>query len=929
MGQEAKPVDFGRDIQPIFAKACFRCHGPDEAEGGLRLDSRTGAFAETDSGDHAIVAGDVKASVLLDRITSGDEGQRMPPEGKPLSKNQIDLIRRWISAGATWKGHWAYEAVKRPEPPKVKNQAWVHNPIDAFVLRDLELAEIKPAAEADKITLVRRAYYDLTGLPPSLQEVETFVADKSSKAYEKLIDRLLASPHYGERWARHWLDLVRFAETNSFERDGIKPHAWRYRDYVIRSLNNDKPYDQFIREQLAGDELPKVTADSIIATGYYRLGIWDDEPGDRLQARYDGLDDIVSTTAQVFLGLTVGCARCHDHKIDPIPQKDYYRMLSFFHNITPMGKSGRNIERRINASDDQGEYDRRVQALADKKNNIQSQLTKIENDFRIEYEQPLSDSSGKLVQADMDDLQYRFYRDSWTQLPNFSEMKHEDEGKLPQQLFDISPATRRNSFGFVFEGILKVPSEGEYTFFLDSDDGSRLLIDGKKIAELDGIHGVGNVQQAKVRLKKGRLSIKLEYFQGQSERGLHVAWAGPGFSKRWLSAREAKTIQIHDLIKRQGARVLGKIRFAEYRELKKTLDKLKQTKIETDLALCVTEHGRSAPETFVLMRGNAHVKGDKVEPGFLSILKPPQPQFKQLAKGVKSSGRRLALANWIASPNNQMTSRVMVNRIWQFHFGRGIVRSPNNFGGLGIAPTHPELLDWLARRFVAEGWSMKTMHKLIMMSNTYRMSSQASRDNLAKDPTNNLFWRFEMRRLSAEEIRDSIHAVTGTLNRQMFGKGFYPEISREVMQGQSKPGDGWGKSTADQQSRRSIYIHVKRSLLTPILSSFDFPDPDGSCAIRFETTQPTQALGMINGKFLNDQAKLLAVRLRKEAGDKVSDQVKLALRLATSRQPDATSLRDGVHLIESLTSQDDISPEQALNYYCLVVLNLNEFIYLD
>ncbi|MBI1904073.1 MAG: DUF1549 domain-containing protein, partial [Planctomycetia bacterium] len=338
--QQKAPVDFGREIQPLFARQCYRCHGPNKQEGGLRLDKQEVALAEVDSGKVPIVPKQPDKSELLRRISSADPDERMPPEGKPLSAEQTGAVRRWIEQGATWKPHWAFQKPVQPAVPEVRDKSWVRTPIDAFILSKLEQRGLKPSPPADKIALLRRAYYDLTGLPPSLSEVEAFLADDSPPAFEKVVDRLLDSPHYGERWARHWLDAVRFAETNSFERDGVKPNAWRYRDYVIRSFNDDKPYDRFILEQLAGDELSDVSPETIIATGYYRLGLWDDEPADALQARYDELDDIVSTTGQVFLGMTVGCARCHDHKIDPIPQADYYRLLSFFHGVHSYGNRG-------------------------------------------------------------------------------------------------------------------------------------------------------------------------------------------------------------------------------------------------------------------------------------------------------------------------------------------------------------------------------------------------------------------------------------------------------------------------------------------------------------------------------------------------------------------------------------------------------------
>ncbi len=779
----ATAIDFGRDIKPILARRCFSCHGPDKAEGGLRLHNRDAAIAELDSGEHAIVASKPKQSALLRRISSKDEEIRMPPEGNALPAEQVELIRRWIDSGADWEQHWSFKAPTVAEPPPVKNSAWVRSPIDAYVLNKLESAGLRPAPPADKVALIRRAYYDLTGLPPTPTEVEAFIGDESSAAYEKVLDRLLDSPRYGERWARHWLDLVRYADTNSFERDGIKPNAWRYRDYVIRAFNTDKPYDQFVREQLAGDELETVTDETQIATGYYRLGLWDDEPADKLQAKYDELDDIIATTGQVFLGLTVNCARCHDHKIDPIPQTDYYKMLAVFHEVKSYGE----------------------------RNNVagNSQLDISKSEVREQY-------------------------------ANLEIRKRES-------LQAIAEIEQR--------GIAKMPGEDQ--------------------------------RKTETNQREKTLKDKLEKHLEPDD------WKAYGRLK-------------HD-----------------HAEL------LKQEKALPARELALTVHSLSKPPaTTTFLRGNPHVKGKPVEPGFPAIF--GEVEFKAVppAHG-KTSGRRLALANWIAAPDNMLASRVMANRIWQHHFGRGIVRSTNNFGQLGNNPTHPELLNWLGAEFVRQGWRMKPMHKLIMLSSAYRMSSQSDSQALAKDPANDLFWRFDMRRLSAEELRDSVHSVTALLNDKMYGPGFYSEISKEVLAGQSNPGDGWGKSSPAEQARRSIYIHVKRSLVTPLLSSFDFPETDSSCEARFITTQPNQALGMLNGKFMQDQAAALAARLKRDAGADAKDRITLALQLSLSRKPDAKEIERGIALIKSLQTKHQVDADRALELFCLMVLNLNEFVYLD
>ncbi|HEX7377382.1 MAG TPA: DUF1549 domain-containing protein, partial [Pirellulales bacterium] len=812
------------------------------------------------------------------------------------------------------------------------------NAIDTFILHRLEDNGLTPAAPADKVTLIRRAYFDLTGLPPTPAEVDAFVADESPAGYERLIDRLLASPHYGERWARHWLDAVRYAETNSFERDGAKPHAWRYRDYVIRSFNNDLPYDEFVREQLAGDEMRPATPERLIATGFYRLGLWDDEPADRLQAQYDVLDDLVTTTGQVFLGLTINCARCHDHKIDPIPQRDYYSLLAFFHGIKPMQTVGPNIEQPLFADDAQrADYQRRVRQHDERRDALQGKITALEHEFTAKYRQS---QNANIAAGDIDDLEYRFYRDHWERLPDFDTIKPETVGNIADGCFDIGLATRESDFGFVFNGLLKVPADGDYTFIVDADDGVRLNLAGKTAVYYDGIHGTGNPQRATVALKQGLTPIRLDYFQALGGRGLSVSWSGPGFDQRPLAAdgrRQLEGRNLKELLRLHAARLLGDAWHAGYRERSKELERLKREPVPADYALCVTEMPHP-PDTFVLSRGNAHVPTVKVEPGFPSVVAVEQPVM-QAANGSAapgatttvpaSSGRRLVLANWIAAADNRLTARVIVNRIWQHHFGRGIVRSPNNFGFLGERPTHPELLDWLAGEFIARGWSIKTLHRLMMLSSAYRMSSRANDAALTRDPLNDLFWRFNMRRLSAEEVRDSIYSATGNLNRRMYGPSFYPQLSAEVMATQSAPGHGWGNSPPGEQARRSVYIHVKRSLITPLLADFDFPDTDASCEARFATTQPAQALGMLNGRFLHEQAAAFAERLRREAGAERAEQVRLALRLALLRPADEAAVARGVRLIERLEAEHGLGGDESLTFYALLVLNLNEFVYLD
>ncbi|MBI2806234.1 MAG: DUF1549 domain-containing protein [Planctomycetes bacterium] len=965
--QEKKPSAaavqfFETKVRPVLVANCFECHSGKRHRGGLSLETLSALLEGGDTGP-AIVPGHPEKSLLVKAILQ--EGKlKMPPKNKKLKRDEIAALTQWVKMGAPWPGsdkgprkgefvisakdraHWAYQPVKRPAVPSVKDKAWVRNPIDAFILAKLEAKGLAPAPPASKQALARRLYFDLNGLPPTPKEVEAFVNDKAPDAYEKLVDILLASPHYGEKWARHWLDLVRYAETNSYERDNPKPHIWRYRDFVIRAFNEDKPFDRFLKEQLAGDELYPGDGDALIATGFYRLGVWDDEPVDRKQARYDGLDDIIATIGQSMLGMTLDCARCHNHKIDPIAQKDYYKMVAFLHGISHYRGGGAADVRPIGKAAQTAAYKRILSEHETKRAKIQAGLTAIENEFR-----KLHKNSAQLVGSDLDELTYRFYRNAWTKLPDFTQIKHEDEGKLPKKLFDIGPRTRNEAFGFVYEGFLIVPTDGKYTFYLDSDDGARLSINGKAILTYDGIHGMGKVKKTEITLKKGRLPIKLEYFQNVAGYGLYVAWAGPGIEKRNLSVptKNPEFADINAQIHREGARVLGEEKYQQWFSLFKQMNFLRKAPPmpQVAMALCVVEDGPKAPDTFIFNRGNPHVLGDKVVPGYPTVFNiPDPPEAKPIGN---SSGRRSVLANWIASKENPMTARVMVNRIWQHHFGRGIVRTPNDFGLQGARPTHPELLDWLASEFTSPerkrggfndpalahgpGWSMKRMHRLILTSSAYRMASrptpQAADLGTKLDVANDLFWRFDMRRLSAEEIRDSILAVSGNLNPKMFGPGIYPPIPKDVLAGQSVPGRGWPVSPPEEAARRSVYVHVKRSLLLPILEAFDLAEPDRTTPVRFTSTVPTQALHFLNGDFLNEQAKVFANRVKKEAGADVSAQVRRALYLATSRVPTDAEIRRGVTLIETLQREDRVNADAALQAFCLVVLNLNEFVYLD
>lgn len=945
---------FESKVRPLLLASCTGCHGKQAAQAGLRLDQPVTPE---------------KAAEVVRRV-KGEGGKPRMPIGSTLSAEKIAAIEEWVKGGAPWptvktialpsltekgKTHWSFQPVRRPAVPKVKNTAWVRTPIDAFVLAKLEAKGMKPSPAASRRELIRRLTYDLTGLPPTPEEVAAFEADKSPMAYETLVDRLLASPHYGEKWARHWFDLVRFAETNSYERDNPKPYAWKYRDYVIRSFNCDKPYDRFVKEQLAGDEMQERAGDATLATTYYRLGIWDDEPADKMQAVYDDLDDIIATTGHAFLGLTLDCARCHDHKLDPISQKDYYSFLAFFQNINRFKNGGATDEARYFATTEAMQaHDRMVSELeAGRKSNLAG-IAAVEQKL-------LTKGPDAINPNDLTEVKYTYYERDWKRIPDFENEPVIASGELKPGLISLRPRQRNEEFAIQFDGQLNVPKEGEYTFRFAAEGGYRFTVAGEKLFESFASDGKAVEKTAKKTLKAGKHGVQLIFNQRQRQHGLAISWSGPDLPTRPLSALDSCGQALLPVL--FGERASALLDKAEFDGLGALIDKqaaLEKQAPPTEKTLCVTESGPKPPDTHILLRGVPTAPGEKVEPGFptcaargrkLEVTPPPSG---------KSTGRRTALANWIASPGNPLTARVIVNRIWQHHFGRGLVRTPNDFGLQGAPPTHPQLLDWLASEFVAPsplkgpppnplkgesmsaqsiappsgggggGWSFKKLHKLILTSNAYKQSSRANDAGLAADPENDLFWRFEARRLTAEEIRDSLLAVSGTLNKSMFGPSIYPVIPKEVLAGQSRPGKDWftERMTPEDMNRRSIYVFVKRSLIYPLFASFDLPETDRPSGVRFASTQPTQALGMMNGVFANQQAELLAARVRREAGNDPKRFVTRALSLVMQRTPNPAEIKESMSLLNRLERRGAKS-EQAQKYLCLLALNLDEFFYLD
>jgi hypothetical protein len=712
--------------------------------------------------------------------------------------------------------HWAFQPIKKPDVPAVKDQCWVRNPIDAFVLDQLDSKKLKPAAPAEPRALLRRVYFDLIGLPPTPEAQRAFLDDKSPNALEKVVDDLLSRPQYGERWARHWLDVARYAESNGYERDGAKPSAWRYRDYVINALNNDKPFDRFVTEQIAGDEIEESSAETRIATSFLRLGTWDDEPADPKVDRYDQLDDVLGTTATAFLGLTLRCARCHNHKFEPLTQKDYYRMLAVFEPLKRPRNERDELDWPVGTRAELQAY-REESARADAvAAPLMTKLEEIRGPIRTHLlAEPGPDPPGV----------------KRTHLPLDA-----------AAAFRVKPTKRT--------------------------EAQMALVEKHNKALLDEIRTQETTEQR-----------------------------------------------------------------AQDEELDKAIAAIDCTRPkELPHAYTWNEDSPKAPVTHVLKRGNPEKPAEAVEPGLPAVLvreQPPPP-----ATTAKTTGRRLWLARWITSPDNPLTARVIVNRVWQHHFGEGIVATPNDFGRMGEPPVHQALLDWLAADFVEHGWSLKRLHRMILLSNTFHMAATPS------SGPGSLPLGCRQRRLEAEPIRDAMLMVSGGLNAQRGGPSVYPPVPRAVLEGQSRPGDGWGKSDERQAARRSIYIFAKRSLIVPELDLLDAPDTTNSCEARPVSTTGPQALTFLNGEFAHRQARAFAERLQKEAGSDAKVQVSRAFTLALCRPPTDEESKAALEFLDKQKKQigadaakagrnTDHAERKALEALCLVILNTNEFVYAD
>jgi len=788
-----KKIDFRRDVVPILSAHCFKCHQGRDASAGLRLDLKSELLGET-NGEALVKMGNSKDSRLMHAVLGRTPGKTMPRNGPRLSAAQIDTLRAWIDQGLAWDegllpatvaaDHWSFRPITRPDIPKVKNADWERSAIDAFIAAAHEQRGLTPASEADRATLIRRLSFDLRGVPPSPEEVDQFVGDTAANAYDLLVERMLSSPQHGERWARHWLDVARWAESEGYESNHLRPYSWRYRDYVVDAFNRDRPFDQFIREQIAGDELTPYSDTNLIATGFLAAARLSSNEEDKWRQRNDMLVDIVNATSGAFLGLTMSCAQCHNHKFDPITLRDYYRFQGFFLKGQPANLALRDESLwSTYAAKRPAEYEAAVQLKS----------TLFERGRARRIAEARLELSPRHLEA--------------YSIP--AEQRNDEQERLAREA-DLK-------FQFTAQGIEKgIPDE------------DRKLYD---------------------ELKK-----KIE----RMEKDMPDRPQTFGYYSPITSAAPV------DVLPMKG-----------FYPLPYVPEELK----------------RARPH--MLLAGDVHRRGAAVDVGWPEVFVQPRTM----------SGTRLELANWIASPDNPLTARVWVNRLWHYHFGRGLVETPNDFGVKGSPPSHPELLDWLASELIRSGWSTRHIHRLIVGSRTYRQSSTPDPRNATIDAGNKYLWHWQPRRLEAEAIRDTFLTVSGELERTMGGKSV----------------------NADSESlRRSLYLLQKRDEPTPVAKLFDGPAAAlESCALRHVSTVPLQSLYLLNSEFAAKRAAAFAKRVALTAGTSRERQIEAAFRIALNRSPDNEERR----LAERFFAEQSI--EGGLLHFCQALMNVNEFVYLE
>jgi cytochrome c553 len=980
-------VDYSRDVRPILAQNCFQCHGADEQKSGLRLDSVAATLEGGNSGA-AIVPGRSKESLLIQAVTGAEDVTAMPPEGPRLAPEQIATIARWIDAGAPAapdeeppparvrrkSDHWSFQPIARPEEPSAAPAAKIRNPIDAFILARLSREGIEPSPEADRVTLIRRLSLDLTGLPPTIAEVDQFLADASPNAYEQLVDRLLASPHYGERQARHWLDLARYADSNGYTNDNPRT-IWKYRDWVIDALNRDVPFDRFTIEQIAGDMLPEATTDQLIATGFHRNTLQNEEGGtDPEEFRIESVVDRVATTGTVWLGLSIGCARCHDHKYDPISQRDFYQLFALLNGAdeptlqVPTAEQAREqqqfSEKIAAASAELEAYDASV---AFRRAEWEQQFA-----GRLNIEWTLLDPS-------------EFSTSGGSTITKLADRSLLPTGERPavDTYTVVAAAPIQAITGLRLEALTddSLPRRGPGR----ADNGnfvlSEVTLDAVGAAGADSQSGAGASELRRATWQWATADYSQDKFpvanliDGSDKTGwsIHVVDTTPHLDRTAiLVARDdvvgpklvvtlaqqhniphlllgrfrlAVTAAPRDVLAlaepvRAALATAQAERTAEQQKL--VLEEYQKTdprrqelagqlvKVRNELAkfnqsvpaTLVMRERTSPRETHLLVRGEYLRYGPVVKPDVPAVLPP-------LASGIDTP-TRLELAHWLVDPANPLVGRVVMNRAWQQFFGRGLVETSNDFGTQGAPPTHPELLDWLASELVARNWSMKAMHRLIVTSATYRQASAARPELAGGDADNRLLARQSRLRVEAEVVRDAALAVSGLLSAKIGGPSVYPPQPDGVMALTRSPRE-WPTSKGEDRYRRGMYTYFWRSTPHPFLKVFDAPDGITTCTRRERANTPLQALTLLNDEAMVEAARALAKRILDESPQAgTGARIRHAFCLSVGREPTDYERACLAELVaDCLASAAPAGGDAELSAWTAVartLLNLDEFV---
>jgi mono/diheme cytochrome c family protein len=909
---------FEKRIRPLFAANCQKCHSADAQVAGLDMSSAEGFLRGGESGP--LVNKDKPEESKLLKVINYDENPKMPPTGK-LKTDEIEAISQWVKMGAPWpaaataaapaktwpknssvraftddeKNWWAFQPMRDFAPPQVKNSAWVKTPIDNFVLAKLEEKGLKPAPAADRLTLLRRATFDLTGLPPTVKEMNEFRADNSPDAFKKIVDRLLASPRYGERWGRHWLDVARYADSTGNDEDHRYPHAWKYRDYVIQAFNDDLPYDQFVREQLAGDLIPakdgsEVNRRGIIATGFLSLGAKAIAQQDKIKMLYDVYDEQVDVTSKAFLGLTVACARCHNHKFDPILTKDYYSMTAMFANTKSFSNWESHVsvplEKPLVPKAEFAKYQAARKELAEKDKHVKLAM----EDITDAVKEPLVKANAPRLAEFM--IAARKVYQNGAKLEVVAQ-----ETKLPEDLLK------------------------RWVEYLQPSDKVRGYLNEWNDAKADKLNEVAMAYQTRFQNRFAVWKEKVSKWRPEYQKSLAENKPLPG--KPTLEAGEDRFFDDAYFgggpfsVSAKDKKNFSDEQWTRLEALRKESEALKKAAPpEPDMA-CAIEDGEPVKQK-VFIRGDYNAHGDDAPPSFPAILEKydTKPNF--------TGSGRLQFAEWLVRPEHPLTSRVMVNRVWTWHFGEGLVRTPDNFGKMGEKPTHPELLDFLARQFSQKGSSIKSLHRMIMLSSTYQMSSDNA-SAFEADPDNRLLARFNRRRLSIEEMRDGLLQMDGTIDLTMGGS---------LQSGRGTDGEtSQGRLSVNPETlkRRSIYIPLRRANLPTLLNLFDFGDATTMTGKRQLTNVATQALFWLNSSFLTDRSTSVAQALLASEAKDNTTRLANAYLLILNRNADKTELDVGLKYIADfkLKFAGDKAEQKAWQSYCRILMASNDFIYVD